>query len=69
MPRLVVSPEARADIDEILDWLEHEAGKPVALRYAERFRAAFRHLGYSRGREQGGRGFTAKRASGSCRRA
>ena len=42
--RLVVSPEARTDIDDILDLLESEAGRPVALRYAERFHAAFRHL-------------------------
>jgi toxin ParE1/3/4 len=44
MVRLVVSPEASADIDEILDWLEREAGRAVALRYAERFGAAFGHL-------------------------
>jgi toxin ParE1/3/4 len=44
MPRLVVSPEASGDIDDILVWLEREAGKAVALRYAERFRAAFSQL-------------------------
>ena len=44
MARLVVSPEASADIDEILDWLEREAGRVVAHRYAERFRAAFGHF-------------------------
>ncbi len=44
MARLVVSPEASADIEEIVDWLEREAGREVALRYAERFRAAFGHL-------------------------
>jgi plasmid stabilization system protein ParE len=44
MARLIVSPEASADVDEILDWLEREAGTAVALRYAERFRAAFGHL-------------------------
>ena len=44
MVRLVVSPETQADLDEILRWLTREAGRPVALRYAEKFRAAFRHL-------------------------
>jgi len=44
MARLVVSPEAAADIDDILDWLEREAGRAIALRYARRFRAAFSHL-------------------------
>jgi plasmid stabilization system protein ParE len=44
MARLIVSPEASTDIDEILDWLEREAGKAVALRYVERFRTAFSHL-------------------------
>jgi plasmid stabilization system protein ParE len=44
MARLVVSPETQADLDEILRWLAREAGRPVALRYAEKFGAAFRHL-------------------------
>jgi plasmid stabilization system protein ParE len=44
MARLIVSPESSADIDGILDWLDCETGRPVALRYAERFRAAFGHL-------------------------
>src|ERR1700722_2035130 len=42
--RLVASPEAEADVDEILDWLEREAGKPVALKYAERFQDGFVRL-------------------------
>ena len=44
MVRLVASPEAEADVDEILDWLEREAGKPVALKYAERFQDGFVRL-------------------------
>ena len=44
MVRLVVSPETQADLDEILRWLTREAGGPVALRHASKFRAAFRHL-------------------------
>jgi len=44
MARLVVSSETQADLDEILRWLTHEAGGSVALRYATKFRAAFRHL-------------------------
>ena len=44
MARLVASREAQADLDEVLAYLEGTAGKPVALRYGERFRNAFRHL-------------------------
>jgi plasmid stabilization system protein ParE len=42
--RLIVSRDTLADLDEILAYLTSVAGKPVALRYGERFRAAFRHL-------------------------
>jgi hypothetical protein len=31
-------------LDEILRWQTREAGRPVALRYAAKFRAAFGHL-------------------------
>jgi plasmid stabilization system protein ParE len=44
MVRLVVSPETQADFDETPRWLTHEPGRPVALRYAAKFSAAFRHL-------------------------
>ena len=44
MARLVASREAQADLDDILDYLAGIAGASVALRYGERFRAAFRHL-------------------------
>ena len=44
MARLIVSRETQADLDELLDYLDREAGRPVALRYGERFRSAFRHL-------------------------
>ena len=38
--RLIVSNAARADVREILDYLEREAGRRVALRYAIEFDAA-----------------------------
>ena len=44
MAPLIVSPEARRDIDDILDYLAEFAGRRFALRYGERFRAAFHHL-------------------------
>ena len=44
MARLVVSPAARHDLDEILAYLARVAGTSLALRYGSRFRAAFRHL-------------------------
>jgi len=44
MARLLVSPETQADLDEILAHPTNAAGRSVALRYGERFRAAFRHL-------------------------
>jgi plasmid stabilization system protein ParE len=44
MAGLIVSRETLADLDEILAYLTSVAGKPIALRYGERFRAAFRHL-------------------------
>jgi toxin ParE1/3/4 len=44
MARLIAAREAQADLDEILAYLQGEAGKSVALRYGERFRAGFRHL-------------------------
>jgi toxin ParE1/3/4 len=44
MARLIVSRETQADLDEILAYLASVAGKSAALRYGERFRAAFRHL-------------------------
>jgi plasmid stabilization system protein ParE len=42
--RLIVPRETQADLDEILAHLAATAGISVALRYGERFRAAFRHL-------------------------
>jgi plasmid stabilization system protein ParE len=44
MVRLVVAPQARGDLEEILAHLARVAGTSVALRYGSRFRAAFRHL-------------------------
>ena len=44
MARLIVSPEAQADLDVILDYLASVGGNVVALRYGEKFRGAFRHL-------------------------
>jgi toxin ParE1/3/4 len=42
--RLIVSRETQADLDEILNYLATVAGKSVALRFGERFHAAFRYL-------------------------
>lgn len=44
MLRLIVSRETQAALDGILETLASVAGRSVALRYGERFRAAFRHL-------------------------
>jgi len=41
MAQLLVSPAARDDIQSIIDYLEHAAGRPIALRYALDFDAAF----------------------------
>jgi len=41
--RLTVSPEAQADVDEILTYLQRAAGRPVAARHGDRFLVAFRH--------------------------
>jgi plasmid stabilization system protein ParE len=38
--RLIVSDAARADVREILDYLQREAGKRIALRYSMEFDAA-----------------------------
>ena len=40
MARLIVTIGARTDIRRIIDYLEENAGKPVALRYAVDFDAA-----------------------------
>ena len=37
--RLIVSEAARADVREILDYLQREAGTRIALRYALEFDA------------------------------
>ena len=44
MAELIFSDDAASDLDLILDYLAREAGAPVAIRYGERFRAAFRQL-------------------------
>jgi|SRR5208337_515625 len=44
MTRVIVSADARQDADEILAYLEREAGRAVALRYAVRFRDLIRKL-------------------------
>ena len=44
MAGLIVSRETLAKLDDILAYLTSVAGKPVALRYGEIFRAASRHL-------------------------
>lgn len=38
MTRLIVSREAETDLDEVLDYLEQEAGARTVLSYAKRFR-------------------------------
>ena len=38
MTRLIVSEEAEADLDGVLNYLEREAGGRTAGSYAERFR-------------------------------
>ncbi len=44
MTRVAVSADARQDADEILAYLEREAGTMVALRYAIRLRDLIRRL-------------------------
>jgi len=45
MTRLVVSADAEADLDEILDYLEREAGARVAENYGRKFRLCLeRHV-------------------------
>ena len=45
MTRLVVTADAEADLDEILDYLEREAGPRVAEDYGRRFRVCLeRHV-------------------------
>ena len=44
MVALIFSDEAALDLDSILDYLQREAGAPVALRFGERFRSAFGQL-------------------------
>ena len=41
MARLIVTSRARADIRQIIDYLEAHAGRSVALRFALEFDAAF----------------------------
>lgn len=44
MTRLIVADEAEADIDDILDYLEREAGRTTAIAYAERFADAIERI-------------------------
>lgn len=44
MARLIVAPQAQADLDDILDYLTREAGDRVARRYGDSFRRAFAFL-------------------------
>lgn len=45
MTRVIVSADAEADLDSILDYLALNAGRLTAAAYAERFAAAIEHLG------------------------
>ncbi len=45
MTRLQVAAEAEGDIDDILTYLEREAGRGTALAYAERFADAIARIG------------------------
>lgn len=44
MTRVVVSREAEADLESILDYLALNAGRLTAAAYGERFAAAIEHL-------------------------
>jgi len=44
MTQLIVTPEAEADITEILDYLRTKAGPSIAETYRSRFLSAFRRL-------------------------
>ena len=44
MTRLIVSRQAETDIDEVLNYLEREAGVRTARSYAERFRKSIELL-------------------------
>ena len=44
MTRLVVTADADADLNEILDYLHKEAGAPVATSYGNRFAAIIERL-------------------------
>ena len=44
MTRLIVSREAETDLDEVLDYLEQEAGARTALSYAEQFRKSIQFV-------------------------
>lgn len=44
MTRVVLNAAAKRDINEITEYLEAEAGSPVARRYAEYFRTAIAQL-------------------------
>ncbi|MCZ7594328.1 MAG: type II toxin-antitoxin system RelE/ParE family toxin [Hyphomicrobium sp.] len=44
MTRLLVAAEAEGDIDDILDYLEREAGRATAAAYAERFAAEIQRI-------------------------
>lgn len=44
MTRLVVTADAEADINDILDYLAKEAGAEVAVAYGSKFRSAVERL-------------------------
>jgi plasmid stabilization system protein ParE len=44
MTRLVVAADAEADIGDILDYLEREAGRGTAIAYGERFAEAIERI-------------------------
>ena len=44
MTRLLVAAEAEGDIDDILAYLERDAGRVTAIAYAERFAEAIQRI-------------------------
>jgi plasmid stabilization system protein ParE len=56
MTRLIVAAEAEGDIENILAYLEREAGRATAIAYAERFAEAMERIvafpGHGPGRPQ-----------------
>jgi len=44
MTRLVVTPDAERDIDDVISFLAHDAGPAVAANYVRRFRLTLERL-------------------------